>query len=143
LIEGTLNLVSSINKNHVNIQYIKHPKIILSSYKSELTQALLIILNNALDACAKIDTPHITISTEVINKYIIISVKDNGLGISPEILDKIYDPYFTTKHKSKGTGLGLYILKMIIEESMQGKVELISSKDATICNLYIPNIVIK
>jgi signal transduction histidine kinase len=143
LIEGTLNLVSSINKNHINIEYIKHPEIILSSYKSELTQALLIILNNALDACVKVDSPHITIFIEVKNKYIIISVKDNGSGISPNILDKIYDPYFTTKHKSKGTGLGLYILKMIIEESMQGKVELKSHEEATICNLYIPNIVIK
>ena len=143
LIEGTLNLVSSINKSHINIKYIKHPEIILTSYKSELTQALLIILNNALDACAKIDTPHITIFTEVKDKHIIISVKDNGSGISPKILDKIYDPYFTTKHKSKGTGLGLYILKMIIEESMQGKVELKSRKEVTTCNLYIPNIVIK
>ena len=143
LIEGTLNLVSAINKNHINIEYIKHPEIILSSYKSELTQALLIILNNAIDACTEVKNPHITIFIELRDKYIIISVKDNGLGISPEILDKIYNPYFTTKHESKGTGLGLYILKMIIEESMQGKVELQSSTKATICNLHIPNIVIE
>ncbi|HIP52367.1 MAG TPA: GHKL domain-containing protein [Campylobacterales bacterium] len=143
LIEGTLNLVSSINNKHINIEYIKHPEIILSAYKSELTQALLIILNNALDACSEVDIPHITIFIEVENKDIIISVKDNGIGISPKILDKIYEPYFTTKHESKGTGLGLYILKMIIEESMQGRVELKSHKNTTVCNLYIPNIVIE
>ena len=143
LIEGTLNLISSINKNHIKIEYIKHAEILLSAYKSELTQALLIILNNAIDACDEITDPQITISIRVKDKYLIISVKDNGSGVPLKIMDKIYDPYFTTKHKSKGTGLGLYILKMIIEESMQGKVELKSTKKATICNLYIPNIVIE
>jgi len=72
----------------------------------------------------------------------VISIKDNGEGIPLNILDKIYNPYFTTKHKAKGIGLGLYILKMIIEENIQGKIELASSKGVTICNLYIPNNVI-
>jgi len=138
LIEGTLNLISSTNKSKIDIKYIKHTEIILLSYKSELTQALLIVLNNAIDACTTKETPTITISVKETDTYIVISIEDNGEGIPPHILDKIYNPYFTTKHKSKGIGLGLYILKMIIEENLQGKIELSTINKATICNLYIP-----
>ncbi len=140
-IEGTLNLVSSTNKQHINIKYIEHPKVTLTSYRSELIQALLIVINNAIDACTlkeETDTAMILISVQTTEKHIIICIKDNGSGIPIEIIDKIYDPYFTTKHKSKGTGLGLYILKMIIEQTMQGKIEITSSEEATKCNLYIP-----
>jgi signal transduction histidine kinase len=142
LIEGTLNLISSTNKNKVDIKYIKHPEIILLSYKSELTQALLIVLNNAIDACANKDDATITISIQETDKDVVISIEDNGVGIPTNILDKIYNPYFTTKHKSKGIGLGLYILKMIIEENIQGKIELGSANGVTICNLHIPKNVI-
>jgi len=142
LIEGTLNLISSTNKSKINIEYIKHTEVILLSYKSELTQALLIVLNNAIDACTNKEMPNITITVKETDNYIVISIEDNGEGIPPHILDKIYNPYFTTKHKSKGIGLGLYILKMIIEENLQGKIELGSSEEATICNLHIPKNVI-
>ena len=143
LVEGALNLISSTNRNHIHIEYLPHPKITLIGYKSELTQALLIVLHNAIDACENKDNPTITISVKENDEYILISIKDNGEGIPSEILDKIYNPYFTTKHKSKGTGLGLYILKMIIEENLQGKIELGSAKGVTTCNLYIPKNVIK
>ena len=138
LIEGTLNLISSTNKNKIDIEYIKHTEIILLSYKSELTQALLIVLNNAIDACEDREIPTITISVKETDEYIVISIEDNGEGIPPDIRDKIYNPYFTTKHKAKGIGLGLYILKMIIEENIQGKVELISTNGVTTCKLYVP-----
>jgi len=142
LIEGTLNLISSTNKNNINIEYNTHPKIILIAYKSELTQALLIVLNNAIDACEDQDSAIITISVKESDKYIVISIEDNGEGIPPHIIDNIYNPYFTTKHKSKGIGLGLYILKMIIEENIQGKIELSSSEKVTVFDLFIPKNVI-
>jgi signal transduction histidine kinase len=144
LIEGTLNLITSTNKKHVNIRYIKHSRITLNAYRSELIQALLILINNAIDACLLKDNAansEIIIVVESTNDYIIITVVDTGCGIPSSIIDKIYDPYFTTKHKSKGTGLGLYILKMIIEESMQGKIEISSSQEATKCSILIPRTV--
>ncbi len=141
LIKGTLNLIASSHEKAISIQYIKPPNMTLFSYRSELVQSLLIVLNNAIDACSVAEQSReaeIKIETNISGKYIIISIKDNGGGIPNEIKNKIYDPYFTTKHKSKGTGLGLYILKMIIEERIQGKIEIKSSNSGTICNILMP-----
>lgn len=139
LIKGTLNLISSSHKESIKIEYLNHEMIKLFSYRSELTQSLLIVLNNAIDACSvqKGTEAKITIEVKDSTKYIVITVQDNGIGISSEIMGKIYDPYFTTKHKSKGTGLGLYILKMIVEQTMQGKINISSKNNVTKCDIYI------
>ncbi len=138
IIHTTLNLLSIKNSHQINIEYKNSEKIIFEGYKSELIQALLIVLNNAIDATLLTDRrPKITISTTKNRHTLTISIQDNGCGIDKSILDKIYDPYFTTKHQSKGTGLGLYILKMIIEQRMKGKVEIKSSNCGTTCNISI------
>ena len=112
---------------------------VIKSYKSELIQALLIIFNNSVDACKNLKIePWIQVRTEIGNGYLFIEIEDNGGGIKSDLLSKIYNPYFTTKHASKGTGLGLYILKMLIEESMFGKVDIKNINLGTICNLKIP-----
>ncbi len=140
IISSTLNLILTNNRKDIDIIYNKEEDIELISYKSELIQALLILINNAIDACC--ETPHreskIIIETKKEKNNLIVTVKDNGSGIPKDILDKIYNPYFTTKHESKGTGLGLYILKMIIEQTMHGKITIESSSNGTICNISIP-----
>ena len=140
LINTVLNLITISNKHDINIIYKQSKEINIISYKSELIQALLIIINNSIDACNSNTNrvSKIVIETKIIEKYLNIVITDNGSGISSDILDKIYDPYFTTKHKSKGTGLGLYILKMIIEQTMRGKIKISSSKCDTKCNILIP-----
>lgn len=91
---------------------------------NEFTQALLNILNNAKDALleneinpAKIN---ICIKSNATHGYVIIS--DNANGIPVDILDKVFDPYFTTKEEGKGTGIGLYMSKIIIEKNMDGQL---------------------
>ncbi len=97
-------------------------------YPGEFSQVVLNLISNAKDAIIQkrenIGTPamkgFITIHTSVDNDFGTITVKDNGCGIPHEIIDKIYEPYFTTKEQGKGTGIGLYMSKLIIENHIGG-----------------------
>jgi signal transduction histidine kinase len=140
IVKNTLILLKNSTEHTIEIQYKSTQKIQLLTYKSELIQALLIVLNNAIEACLenpKTDSK-VILKTIIQKKNLSIYIKDNGQGIDKEVLNKIYDPYFTTKHSSKGTGLGLYVLKMIIEQNMQGKIEIKTSLIGTTVILTIP-----
>lgn len=97
-------------------------KITINSYKNELIQVLLNILNNSKDAIVekKIDKSYVKIFTQEDEHEIKIFIQDNAGGATDEVLSRMYEPYFTTKFQSHGTGIGLYMSKMIIEESMEG-----------------------
>ena len=92
----------------------------MNTYAKELSQVILNLIQNSKDAIIinKISNSKISIIIE--NNQII--VKDNANGINSEILDNIFEPYFTTKEKHKGTGLGLYMSKMILERNMNAKI---------------------
>lgn len=91
-------------------------------YPNEFAQALLNILSNAKDVLIdrQIQDPFIRMSVRHGEKYSLINIEDNGGGIAPEYLERIFEPYFTTKHAKQGTGIGLYMTKMIIENNMNG-----------------------
>lgn len=95
----------------------------LNSYESELQQVILVIINNAKDALLskKIENSKINIDLYNMGDLITIKISDNAGGINKEIQDEIFNPYFTTKHKSQGAGLGLYISKIIIENELNGE----------------------
>jgi len=99
-------------------------------YTSEMMQVILNILKNAQDNFKRKVTrnPQIKISTN--NKS--ISICDNGSGISNDIIDKIYEPYFTTKNELNGIGLGLYMSKTIIENHHKGSIQAINT-DLGVC----------
>ncbi|PHR53324.1 MAG: histidine kinase [Arcobacter sp.] len=96
-------------------------------YDSEMIQVVLNILKNAQDNFKEKDikNPYIKITTE--NK--IISICDNGGGIPEDIIEKIFDPYFSTKDEKDGTGLGLYMSKTIIEDHHNGKLSVQNTDD--------------
>ncbi len=98
--------------------------IMLYGYSSEFAQVLLNILNNSKDALQahKPEKPEIRISGFVSNEKATVIIVDNGGGIPLEIIHKIYEPYFTTKEQGKGTGVGLYMSKTIIERNMGGSI---------------------
>lgn len=94
------------------------------THPNELQQVFLAILNNAIDMLVlkEVVTPNIKIEIERDKKNISIRISDNAGGINEDTLDKIFEPYYTTKHKAQGTGLGLYISKVIVENSLGGEL---------------------
>ena len=138
----TLNLASLNNHKQIDVIYEKNKKNLLYGCQSELTQSLLILLNNAMYACLEnleiTKRGKIYIDTYFEDKFFLIDIKDNGGGISSENIYKIFNPYFTTKDESSGTGLGLYILKLIVEDSINGKVSVQNTKEGALFRLQLP-----
>ncbi len=111
-----------------NIELIYQPKSSIETYgfKNELIHVILNIINNAKDKLSTEQSKRerkILIITKHSKKQATIRIIDNGGGIDPKILPKIFDPYFTTKHKSIGTGIGLYMSKQMVEKHMNGRIE--------------------
>ncbi len=92
--------------------------------KNLLEQVIINIIKNAIDEFSekKIDNATIKIGAKSDEFYTIISVSDNAGGIEADVIKKIFDPYFSTKSE-QGTGLGLYMSKLIIEDQLEGKIE--------------------
>ena len=111
-----------IEQNSVKITLNIDTSISINSYKDEYMQVLISILMNSIQAFKVDDSKEITIRGYDNKTNVLLVISDNANGIDEKIIDRIFDPYFTTKHQSKGTGLGLYISKMIIENSMGGRL---------------------
>jgi len=116
LVEGT------ITQNNIKIILDLDENIIIDGYENELTQCLINIFNNAKDVISEQEETNrfIFITTKLENDEIIIKIKDNGGGIDESILKRIFEPYFTTKHQSQGTGLGLHMTRNLIVDGMNG-----------------------
>ena len=126
LIKTSLNLLSA-NFEDSEIKVITHIQDAqLHSLENELMQVIINILNNAKDALSTHETcssKFIMISTHTTDDTFSLSIQDSAGGISDEIIEKIFEPYFTTKHQSHGTGIGLHMSKEIIEKHLNGKLE--------------------
>ena len=112
-------------------RYQEHYEIV--GYKNELIQVLITLLSNAVEALNSkhIKDKKIMITTSIEENILQLSVEDNAGGIDPIDIEKIFDPYFSTKKSSGGSGLGLYIAKMIVEETMQGSLSVLSGEEGT------------
>lgn len=93
-------------------------------YTSEFQQVILNIVNNAKDALVenKIENGKISIKVLQENNIGYVKISDNAGGIPQDVINRVFEPYFTTKEQGKGTGLGLYMSKMIMEDNMHGKL---------------------
>ena len=96
----------------------------ICGYPNEFSQVVMNLLSNAKDVLLEreIEEKYIEIVITKQANNAVISVIDNGGGISDEVQDRMFEPYFTTKHKSSGTGIGLYMSKQIIEKQMRGSI---------------------
>lgn len=109
--------------NNITIN-LKGPRLYIDGYANEFQQAILNILSNAKDA---IGTKKGIIEIKIDGRKIIIF--NSGEAVSKEVLEKMFDPYFSTKDTKKGTGIGLYMTKAIIEDSMGGEIRASNEKN--------------
>jgi PAS domain S-box-containing protein len=130
VISRTLSLIQkSFEDQKISIDFNPDGDPIVTGYPNEYAQVLLNILMNARDALIdrNADDARISLHLFAEGDRTVVTVTDNGGGIADEIMDKIFDPYFTTKGPDKGTGIGLFMSKTIIEKNMGGKLTVSNS----------------
>jgi len=139
LIEDVLALMKN-NLQGIHIRIEESHTISIYSYKSEFTQVMITLLSNAVEAfnTRNISDKYITIDLYQTEEFTYINVKDNAGGIVDMDIDKIFDPYVTTKKQKGGTGLGLYITQIIIEHNMQGKITVSNTGEGASFLIEIP-----
>jgi len=113
---------ASIQNSNIQLNYNIKVNFEIYGYKREFAQVLLNLMSNAKDALnqREIQNPKINLVIDYDEGYAIVTIEDNAKGVKENHLDLIFEPYFTTKKSSQGTGLGLYMSKMIIEKNMEG-----------------------
>lgn len=136
----TLN-IDILKKNfvHINISYPKD-SISLETVPSLLSQVLFNILMNANNALSKksIENKNINLDVKAESDYYLIEISDNAGGIKENILEKIFEPYFTTKHKFKGVGMGLYLSYDIVINHLNGTLFVKNGKFGAIFTIKLP-----
>jgi PAS domain S-box-containing protein len=125
VIHSTLDIVNkSLDNKKINIDLDFKCNKTINTYPTELKQVVLNLIKNAEDILVELDIekPEIKIETSIENNKKVLKIKDNAGGVPNDIIDKIFDPYFSTKIEKDGTGLGLYMSKIIIEDHCKGKI---------------------
>ncbi len=131
IINKSMTLLNASFKTH-QIEVIQSIEDIeIMGLENELTQAILNIINNAKDIVSMLSKESrrvIFIDIYKKDDKAIIEIKDNGGGVPKDIIDKVFEPYFTTKHKSQGTGIGLYMTQSIVTKHLHGEISVINTE---------------
>ncbi|MEF3191699.1 MAG: PAS domain-containing sensor histidine kinase [Campylobacterales bacterium] len=132
-VKSALSIIGPSMRNHnITIELIEKARIEREGHPNEYAQVILNLLKNASDALLSkpSDTPKkVRITIDEVEGRGRVVVSDNGPGVTEEIKPYIFEPYFTTKAKTQGTGIGLYMSKKIIEQSMGGHITLLDTKE--------------
>ncbi|QWR76706.1 ATP-binding protein [Candidatus Magnetomonas plexicatena] len=124
-VKNTLSLFDASFKNSdINVNLDVKEDGVVNGYPNEFSQALLNLFSNAKDVIVEksIHPGLVSIQVGINDNKAFLKFCDNGGGIPQNVIERIYDPYFTTKEQGKGTGVGLYMSKMIIENNMNGRL---------------------
>ena len=135
-----ISLINASIKNHnIDLHYNIKMNYEIYGYRREFAQVLLNLMSNAKDALIQreIKNPIINLEVDYIDGYSIVTISDNAGGVENEYMDLIFEPYFTTKSSLKGTGLGLYMSKMIIEKNMSGELSVENKNDGAVFKVKI------
>ena len=141
VIHSLLDMTQPIYTTHnidIKFNIEQENSYFISGYPNALSQAIINIINNAKDILLEIEKKReIIISLFKRDNEIILTIKDNGGGIPLDIIDNIFDPYFSTKKEKNGTGLGLYMSKTIIEEQMNAKIRVSNDIDGAVFTIIL------
>jgi C4-dicarboxylate-specific signal transduction histidine kinase len=124
-IKSTLSLLEgNFHNPKITVDFVESDNPVISGYQNEFSQVFLNILNNARDAIIERDIADARVTITICNdgNCAVVTVRDNAGGIPDEIINKVFDPYFTTKGPQVGTGIGLFMSKTIIEKNMGGRL---------------------
>ncbi len=135
IVQSVLNIVKhSLENSGISLETELKCDKIFQSYPNEIKQVLLNLIKNAEDVLKEKDIkdPKIVIKTYEKESMLILEVLDNAGGVPEDIRDKVFDPYFSTKIKKDGTGLGLYMSKIIIEKHCSSKIEVVNKKNGAL-----------
>ena len=124
----------------ITIHYLHQKEFLIYGYKNELVQVLMILLGNASETLntRKVKSKRIEIKIKMTSEHTIITIEDSAGGVREKNINKIFDPYFTTKERTGGTGLGLYVAKIIIEQNMQGTLNVSNTKQGAKFEILLP-----
>ena len=138
ILSKTLSLFSARNNLcKINLENKLTSEKSIKGSKNGLIQVLLNLLSNASDSMKDKEDCVIDLTLEEDDKHLYIFVKDYGSGIDKELIERIFEPYFTTKFKSQGIGIGLYMCKMVVEEYMKGSLIAENNKDGAIFKITL------
>ncbi len=138
-IENTLQIVDEQLKNHRISMEIIGDDVEIYGLPNEFQQVILNLINNSKDAITEknIENGKIIISIENDDNRVFLKFVDNAGGIPEDVLDRIFEPYFTTKEQGKGIGMGLYIVKMIIENNFNSEINVKNIEDGVMFTIEI------
>lgn len=141
-IENSITILSADLKQkdiYLELKFNTNEEIKVHGIKNELSQVILALISNASDALQNIDNPWIKIEVTASSAESIIKIRDNAKGIKEKNIEKIFEPYFSTKES--GTGIGLYLVKMIIEKSLEGRIEVQNQIEGAEFTLYLEKVI--
>jgi len=137
-IEEAIKLLqASFDNSSIQIKKLEFPDIYFKGFKNEFEQVILNIISNSKDVLLNSDEKIIFFRLKKLKSSIQISISDTGGGVPKKDIDRIFEPYFTTKEQGKGTGIGLYMSKSIIK-NMGGDIEVSNSKTGAKFKIILP-----
>ena len=139
-LKAALNLISTQLEDHnIKIDILGNDNCDIFGFESEFQQVVINIINNAKDVFIEKEQndAEITINVTTEEKNAVVTILDNAGGIPSDVISRIFEPYFTTKEQGKGTGLGLYMSKMIIEDNMQGSLKVHNTRAGAIFTIKL------
>jgi|FLOH01.1.fsa_nt_gi PAS domain S-box-containing protein len=140
-INSSLDIINAVLENKgINIEKNIEEGVTVNSFSNEIKQVLLNIFKNAEDVLLDKEIQNATISIYGYKKdnYAYIDIEDNAGGIAEDIMQKIFNPYFSTKIQKDGTGLGLYLSKVIIEDHCDGKLMVKNTSKGACFTIKLP-----